>query len=49
VSTAPRVGQAVSALRGVRTADGEPVDLHIDDNGLVTELRPASPAPAAAR
>jgi cytosine deaminase len=47
MSTAPRVGQAVSALRGVRTADGEPVDLHIDDNGLVTELRPASPAPAA--
>ena len=47
MTTTPRVGQAVSALRGVRTADGEPVDLYIDDAGLITELRPASPAPAS--
>lgn len=43
----PRIGQAVSALRGVRTADGSPVDVAIGADGRVASVVPAAPPETA--
>jgi cytosine deaminase len=43
--SAPALGTAVTALRGVRTAAGELVDVHLDRAGVVDRLVPAGPAP----
>ncbi|GAA5159333.1 amidohydrolase family protein [Pseudonocardia eucalypti] len=42
----PRVGQAVSALRGVRTVDGASVDVSIGPDGRVGSVVPATGDPA---
>ncbi|HEX4249728.1 MAG TPA: amidohydrolase family protein [Pseudonocardia sp.] len=45
--SAPALGTAATALRRVRTAAGELVDVHIGPTGVVESLAPPSPAPVA--